>query len=252
MTTQIKTQDIQAIITNFNSKVTQYLDVKELITENDYLEVLGDSVSFIRGISSAYRLVSQKRLAHFLKGLTIDNAPTEEQLIKMTEYINSEEKAEFISDNIAKVLMSNSKKSALILGVLVNRLINSKLDLTHRELVCANALMSFFDFDIDNILVIEQYFNFMIEKRPSKSKSFNFYRQFKDWATANNISTGNGFFLTVEKCVTTQILSVEYDVELDIDEDDVSNTTAEQTTEYRFSSAGELLLENLKLIEKTA
>lgn len=247
----IKSKTAANIFNDINEKITGYLSLKDSIIDDDYLEVFSDSVTVIRAISSTYKLISKRRLACFLKGLNLEKEPSFEQLCKLYDYIDSEEKAEFISDSITKVLTANSKKSAFLLGIIIHRLINSKVDLTYKELICANALSSFYDFDIDNIIVLCNYVKYLKSARKKTfSGWFNIYNSFSSWRKDKGIDLDNSHILTVEKCVTAQILIRDIEVELDIDEDSPGSASATNNESFKFTEAGELLLDNLKYLEE--
>ncbi|MFZ3103058.1 MAG: hypothetical protein WA131_08535 [Desulfitobacteriaceae bacterium] len=97
------------IFDNISNKLDKYLDVKDLVLENDYIEVLGYSVSVFKIFKNASGLIAKKRFQAFLKGFNGVDKPSECQLAKLYDYIDNEVKAEFIADIFSKVLLSNSK-----------------------------------------------------------------------------------------------------------------------------------------------
>jgi len=242
----IKYEDL---LTRLSNKISHYLSLKDNIINNEYLEVLSDSLSIIKPIISGYRLISKKRLAFFLRGLNNEKEPSFDQLFKLYSYINSEEKAEFISETITKVLNSKSKKASFLTGIIVHRIINSNQDLTYKELICVNALSNMYDFDIDNIIIVSDYLAYITEKRKGRNNGwFALYRDFKNWCKEKEIYTDNSINLTMEKCVSAQILIKEIEVELDIQEDNPGNSSASNYESMKFTDAGNLLLSNLKYL----
>lgn len=236
------------LLGKLDTKLSKYLSLKDGLINNDYVEVFGDAFKVLKLISSTSQLISKKKLAYFLKGLSYNQEPTDVQLHKLYEYINSEQKAEFISESVIKVFNSNSKKASYLIGLLIHGLINSNVNITYKELVCANALSTFFDYDLDNIIILNKYIKYLNNKR--NNVWFNFGFSLKKWCNNNDIKIDDSVALTVQKCVSSQILTEDIEVDLDIDEDTVGFSSVDSSVSYKFTTAGCLLLNNLKYLEK--
>ena len=145
------------IFDKISDKLEEYLEVKNDILKNDFFEVLGDSVSVLKFLKNANALITKSRFQSFLKGFNEINKPSEYQLEKLYDYIDNENKAEFIADIFSKVFLSNSKLACVIMGSIAQTLINNKIDISHDDLVCAEALTKFFDYDIKNYKLICEF-----------------------------------------------------------------------------------------------
>jgi hypothetical protein len=216
------------IIEALGDKLGSYLDSKDSIFENNYVEVFGDSFKVVGLLRKASKLISQKRFEAFLKGFKGFDMPTEEQLTKLMEYIDNEQKAEFIADTMQKILLSKSTRACLIMGILIHDLTKNKEDLNLEDLVCLEALTNFFDHDIDNYKYICNY---------ARSKYFDISWSFKSKCKEDGFNFAS-ILLTVEKAVAHQLLAKEIEVELDIDSDDVDLSEAENNVNYSLTSPG--------------
>ena len=157
--------------------------------ENDYVELVGDSSRIVGVLRKASELVSRNRFEAFLKGFRDIDNPTEEQLAKLIKYIDNEQKAEFIADTFQKILLAKSSKSCLIMGTIMQDIIESKDELTLEDLVCLDSLTNFFDFDIVHFRYICDY---ALEEKNKASKrrapwlpqtrlNLSFNRKFNKW-----------------------------------------------------------------------
>ena len=91
------------IIKDISGKLTEYLEIKDSIVENEYFEVFGDAFSVIRLLKNANSLIVKKRFQAFLKGFSKQDNPSDWQLSKLYDYIDNEAKAEYIADLFSKV-----------------------------------------------------------------------------------------------------------------------------------------------------
>ncbi|WP_346893555.1 hypothetical protein [Clostridium sp. UBA871] len=228
---KIVTVDILGDISN---KINQYLDIKEDILENDFMEVLGDSFKVLGILRRGSMAISRKRFIAFLKGFNNNEIPIEQKLKKLSDYINSEQKAEFISDIFSKILLSRSTKACLIMGAILQKIVENKNNLSYSELICINSLTTFFDDDIELYKYICQ--EIVNEKNHYTSLDQKFYNKCNnDGVDVDNMD------LMIEKCISNQLLLRDYDVDLDINEDDVSFSSAENDKYIKVSKPGMLL-----------
>ncbi|WP_144498077.1 hypothetical protein [Bacillus paralicheniformis] len=130
--------------------IESYIQIKNDILDNDFVQLVGDSskiVGFLRGSSE---LIIRKKFESFLKGFSLDEKPTEVQLERLIKYIDDETKAEFIADTFSKILLAQSSKACMIMGSVLNEVVKNKDGLSHEHLTCINALLNFYDMDIEN------------------------------------------------------------------------------------------------------
>jgi len=233
------------MLDTISEKLKGYLDVRDNILDNEYVQVLGDASKVVGLLRNASALISQKRFEAFLKGFKPDGVPTEEQLAKLRDYIDNEEKAQFISDTLSKILLSKSTKSCTILGMIMYEVIENKQDISHDYLVCIDALMSLFDHDIVNIKFVYEYFD-----TTQYGRFYPLDRKFREACQLANMDK-NSLELTFEKAINYQLLkrTYEIDVNLDIDDDSPSSSSgsAENEELYHRSSPGKLLFNFIKL-----
>ncbi|MBY7736290.1 hypothetical protein [Paenibacillus polymyxa] len=219
-----------------SNQLESFMKLKGEFLENDYVELVGDTSKLIGFAKKASALISQKKFEYFLKGFNSDSVPTEEQIEKLTNYINNEQRAEFISDSFSKILLSKSTKACLIMGILLNSIIEKDKDVSYKELVCFNALLNFYDDDINNF---DHIFRFI---------SINSKRGFAslNGATYNNYIINEnldkvGVQLTIDKCMNFQILSEYSDIDSSFDEDDISMSSVELEKYHKVTDPGEML-----------
>lgn len=234
------------IIDALGEKLGSFLDIKDSLLENEYAKLFGDSFKVVALLRKANMLVSQKRFEAFLKGFRNAEKPTEEELTKLLEYIDNEQKAEFIADTLQKILLSKSSKSCLILGTIIQDLINNKADLTHEDLVCLDALVSFFDYDIENFIYICDY-----AIQTKKKEVFHLYWQFKEKCKKDGLSV-TSILLTVEKAVAHQLLNKDIEVNFNINSDDIDLSEAENDVDYSLTLSGNKLYKYILRISKKA
>jgi hypothetical protein len=210
--------------------IAHYLDLKKGILENDYVEVLGDTFKVIGFVKNTTSIVMQKRFESFLKGFKPDEISTEKQIEKLIDYIDDETKAEFIADTFSKIMLARSSKACLIMGAMLQSMLNNKAKLSHRDLICIHALSNFFDDDISNFNFIYRYISTNNKGKPSRTailsgKRFN--QEIIDKALDRE-----SVLLTIEKAVVHQLLLKYNEVDLSIDEDGPSSLSSADVDEY--------------------
>lgn len=244
--------ELVELFNKIENKVETYLELKSDILENEYVEVLGDASKIIKSVILVAKFVNKKRFEQFLKGFLFDDEPANEQLNKLYQYINNESKAEFISNTIAKVLNSASKKAAYLMGLMTNRLVNSNITFSYKELAAINALGEMFDYDIDNISIFNQYLIYLnnTSKRKTEIIWFNTYYKFKKWCEDElKIAFNGSIEMTIAKCVANQLLIKEIETDAQIDDDSPSSSTIETDENYKFSEAGLIVCKYLVYLD---
>lgn len=246
MNDDIQKFDENNVLESINLKIESYLDVKSDFINDDYLEVLGDSVNVVKAFTSISKLIKKKRLSYFLKGLSKENEPSFEQLCKLYDYIDDEEKAEIIADAISKVISANSKLASFLIGLLMNRLINSEERIEHEYLIYLNAMSSFFDNDIHNFVLLKEYFD---TENVLVNDNFDFHNGFVNWSSKNGKNEFGSIELTVEKAVSSQILIKYIETQLHTDETDHRDMNVIQEETLSITNAGKILFDNLKYLD---
>jgi hypothetical protein len=234
------------MLDTISDKLKGYLDVRDKVLENEYVQVLGDVSKVVGLLRTASSFIAQKRFEAFLKGFKPYEVPTDEQLAKLRDYIDNEEKAQFISDTLSKILLSKSTTSCTILGMIMYEVIENKQDISHDYLVCIDALMNLFDKDIDNIKFVYDYIG------TTKNGRFYVYgKPFKE-ACKNGGIDPNSMRLTLEKAVYHQVIRRTYEIDLDLDIDvetpSFSDGQAENDEYYQKSTPGILLYRFIKTV----
>lgn len=225
---------ISDTLKEITDKIEYFLNLKDTIVESEYFELAGDSFKLLGLLRNLSTLASKKRFQSFLKTFKDTDVPTELQLKKLLNYIDDEHKAEFISDTFEKILASNSSKSCLIMGTILQKIIDKKENLSHNVLVCIDALTKFFDVDIIN-------FKFLCDYILHNKKHYLIIdRRFKEFCHENKINLSS-LCLTIEKSATYQLLFKETTSDLDIDEDNIGIAEVDTYEYYELNSPGALL-----------
>lgn len=210
--------------------IETYIQVKNEFLENDFVQLLGDSSKMVGFLRSASELVLRKKFESFLKGFCLDEQPNEDQLERLIKYIDDETKAEFIADTFSKILLSKSSRACVIMGSILNNIVENSEDLTHAHLISINALMNFYDMDIENYKLLL----FLFEKQNNTS-FFDITKAIKE----KNFDR-TSVIITLEKSVSNQLIFREMKVELDVDSDaDIAD--AETKEYFSLTTSGELL-----------
>lgn len=231
-----------------SEKISGFLSTKDNLLENEYVEILGDAFKTVKFLKSANDLIAKRKFIYFLKGFYGVEKPTEQKLEKLSKYIDNEAKAEFIADSFSKVLLSNSKFACTVMGYTIQNLIDSKTPLSYDTLICSAALCTFFDYDVINYKgicdVIAKYF----EKYPKRNIIEYNYKLIKN---CNRFSNQNeeSIRLTIEKSFSQQLFERQTDIDLDMDEDDVTLSDADTSEYIKVTSPGKSLYKRICAIE---
>lgn len=194
-------EKLKEIKNKIAANLSTYSEMKKEILEDEYLALIGDAskvVTFLRGVS---KIIVNKKFQKFLEGFSEGEQPLEEQMDKLLNYIDDEEKAEFISDIFTKVMLANSSKATLVMGTILKDIEKAGSQIEHNKIIAINALTTMYDIDLKNIMIINEFFELESDRiyppRLAKYCSEKCY----DYNSVN---------LTIEKCVSYQILNVDY------------------------------------------
>lgn len=219
----------------FKDGLDKYSGLKDLLTdqilENEAVELLGDCSGIAKFFIKSKKMIDITMFKFFLKGFYIDEESEKEKLDKLMEYIDDEDKAIFIGKTVESILNSKSKYASFILGYIINTLIVNKKELNPKYIILADALTHMFDHDIVNVRFIGDYCNYKIyDSREAKKndvgrskRDIYFYKRFKDILDKQDIDK-DIFFLTLEKCISYQLMrkNVDSSTELDLDGIDIT------------------------------
>lgn len=213
-----------------------YMQIKNDILDNDFVQLLGDSSKIIGFLRGSSELILRKKFESFLKGFSLNEKPTEAQLERLIKYIDDETKAEFIADTFSKILLSKSSKACVIMGSILNNVVEDCEDLTHAHLISINALMNFYDMDIENYKLILSLFK--KQNNTMEKGQINLYHINKEIKEKKLNRTS--VLITLEKSVSHQLLFREMKVEIDVDPD-ADFADAETKEYFSLTSSGALL-----------
>lgn len=219
----------------FSDGLEKYSDAREFFTEqvleNEAIQLLGDCSRTAKFLIGTKKLVDRRMFNNFLKGFNIGEDTEDEKLEKLREYIDNEDKSMFISKTLESILNSKSKHASFILGYMINTLIVNQKELNPKYIILADALTHMFDHDIENVRFIGDYCNYAIcdDRKSAKytskrnKRDIYFYKKFKEVLDENNIDKAI-FYITLEKCISYQLMRKNLDssTELDLDGVDIS------------------------------
>ncbi|THE09171.1 DNA-directed RNA polymerase [Bacillus timonensis] len=216
----------------------RYLELKDQILNNEYVQVFSELSKIAQFVKGTNHLIVNRKFQKFLEGFNENEEPLDNQINKLVNYVTDEDKAEFIADTFTKVMLTNSSKASLIMGSILHSVISTEGPLEHEKLVCINALTTFFNNDLENVKFIYEY---MQENNRKRLYLPNLIRYCKE-KNINNSSV----VLTVEKCVSSQIMFREFETDIsasvDVDNESVDIDNNDVDEYHKFSRPGIILL----------
>ncbi|WP_142289831.1 hypothetical protein [Staphylococcus argenteus] len=220
--------------------IENMLDVKKGIVENPFFELAQDGSNVLRVLNNMSKIAAQKKFMYFLQGFNPEEIPSEEKLKKLKKYVNNEEKAMFISDTLSKIILSKSTYANMLLGYLLNYIIENNEDLDMDYLIVVDALNNLYDKDIINFKKI-----YSINSRIVTTTRLR-----------KEIGNNNDYFSaiqTIEKLNFLRLIikAVEIETNLNYDNDDpeFSDIDVDQNEIYRKNNAGKLLYSTIKKVK---
>ncbi|WP_342545791.1 hypothetical protein [Lysinibacillus sp. FSL K6-4013] len=251
------TNDLEKIIEEIGEKIEKVSDFLTTVTDNEIVKSSGEIFKFVDLGIKANNWISQKRFEQCLKGFTMDE-PTEQQLNKLKKFIDSPEKAEFVANTFRQVLLSNSSKASLIMGTILNSVVDDEKEVSHETLICLNALSHFYDIDIKNLKLLDQYIDYVgpnelrtPKLKRNKTEYFYVSGRLNYFAKEKDV-TRNSLLITLEKSVGLQLITkeLEPDIGVDIDTDmEMADVTQDIDEKYYFNSVGKIMLSLIQRIE---
>lgn len=250
------TKDVGKIFEGISEKIEKVSDLATTVTDNELVKASGEIFKFVDLGIKANNWISQKRFEQCLKGFANDE-PTAQQLKKLEKYIDSPEKAEFVANTFRQVLLSNSSKASLIMGTILNSVVNDGKELSHETLICLNALSQFYDIDIKNLKLLNEYIDYVgpnemkVPRLKKKSRSFYVIERLSYFAKEKNV-TFTSLIITLEKSVGLQLITKELEPDIGVDFNtitDRTDVTQNIDEKYYFNNVGKIMLSLIERIE---
>ncbi|MFA1778831.1 DNA-directed RNA polymerase [Bacillus amyloliquefaciens] len=255
---KILVQRLEDLNQGLRDEFNGYKDLKKTIVENDYVEMFSEISPMLKFAKNIFDFAQEIKFNMFLKGFNENDIPLDQQIQKLRKYIDNPIRAEFIANTINKILAANSSEACLIIGTILNSVVNENKDIEHEKLVVINALASFFNHDIQNFRKILDYINLKAEKTNKNRniiiKEPKVIYHSDVWGQGNKQKIqAESMYLTLDKCVSFQIVNREYetrtDSSIDIDFESVDVET-ELDDFYVISSAGFTLYKYIKRLSE--
>jgi len=147
----LDTEKLEKSIENVLQKVDEILDSEET-------ELAGDIVNILSKLNKGIIYFRKKNFLRFLKGLSFDSV-TENELNKLSRYIDSKITSEYLLQYITDMLSSKSNKSCFLAGLYTAKLIQSDKELDFEAVNILGFLTNSNDYDIDNFKFANDYFD---------------------------------------------------------------------------------------------
>lgn len=217
--------------------IEKFLDIKKGIAENPFFELAQDGSNVLRTLNNIRNISAQKKFMNFLQGFNLEEIPSEEKIKKLKEYVNNEEKAMFISDTLSKILLSKSTYANMLLGYLLNYIIENNEDLKMDYLIVVDALHNLYDKDVINFKKIYSINSRSLTRTRLKKEIGNINDYFSVIQTIDKLN-----FL---RLITKEIV-IDTNLNFDADDPELSDIDIDENDLYIKNNAGELLYNTIK------
>mgnify|MGYP007003807143 FL=1 len=212
----------------------EYADIKDIFLDDNNMELVEDSVSVIKFLNNSRKALLLIKFKYFLRGLNYENVE-KESINKLIAYVDTQEKAEFITNSFDKIISSNSKLSCCIMGLLLNDMTKRKCNITQEELMILQVLPMLNDFDIKNFF----YLYNIVAKR--KGKYHNIVTSDIECCAKKCNTVKKNIYLTIGVLEKYGLVDKEADVSLDLDEDNFDMSSVDYDEDVFFNSLSEKL-----------
>lgn len=132
------------------------------VTENKHeiSDILSEASSLCKNAYGIYKISNKIKIVHALKGLAGDS-DVESSIYALRNYVNSPDRSFYIATAFRKIILSNSKIAATIIGYMLGEISNKAREFTNEDIILFNALENMSDFDIRNFkdIMNENYFS---------------------------------------------------------------------------------------------
>lgn len=203
---------------------SSYVDLKDSIIGEDTLELVGDSVKILGLLNNSRKLYCLTKFKMFLKGINFETV-SEENLQKLIDYVDNDEKAEFVTTTFDKILSANSKIACSVMGLLVNEMSIKKRNIQQSDLMLIQALSIMNDFDVKNFVHLMDMEEWK-EGKKFKSISNKVMNAFREKYTISELDLN----LSLQVMNKGGLTEKEGEAELDMDSDtpDLSSVRYEE------------------------
>lgn len=208
-------EQLSTVMDKVNECSENYADLKDLIINEDTTELIGDSIKILELLNNSRKLYSLTKFKFFLKGINFETI-SEENLQKLIDYVDNNDKAEFITNTFDKILSANSKIACCVMGLLVREMSLKKREVQQSDLMLIQALSIMNDFDIKNfvhLMEIEKW------KEGRNFKSID-KKVIKSFIEKYNVSEFD-LDLSLQIMLKGGLIEKEGEAELDMDSDDL-------------------------------
>lgn len=191
------------------------IDITEVATLLPRMGTVFEGISMIANASNT------KKLHDALRALS-KNENVEKSINELYNYISNEERALYVSTAFRKIILSNSKIAAAIIGFMLGEIKSENREFNNEDIILFNALESMTDFDIRSFKEImekqdtikdnaeEQYFDettFPEEKKKEYIEILMFCEKYRLFSFVSSIVVGQelkmGIFYKPRSVATT-------------------------------------------------
>lgn len=237
-------------IESVSKQLNKYMNFE--IEMNDITEMVSTTTSIGKLFIAGARFSSQKRFEGFLKGLGNGERVSEKQLDKLKEYVNNEQRAQFMCEQFDKVVRANSVESSMMMGLVLHDTIQKNNNPSFQSLIIVNALSQLYDADIDNL----EYILSQLCRKPGNKLNLseeNYDRQMWVKYFIRNNRDLIGLDYTFEKAMGLQLLKEEIDThkaKMYADIDAFSSFSRKPEFTLKITPPGLEILNLIKIIKK--
>lgn len=224
---------IPDLLEKFKSFSDDYSEFKEVIFDDYNFELAEDSVKVLKFLNNGRKFFGMLKFKHFIKGLNLD--ADQDDMQKLIDYVDSSEKAEFITSIFEKILSANSNLACCIMGLILNDLCINKNNVSQSELVIIQALSVMNDFDILN-------FTYLLSISPWGKTKNNNDKKYKVITNSDKQGCSNKFNislsnldLTIHLLEKNGLIESDGEIDLSLDSDTPDFSSADYDKYYQFN-----------------
>lgn len=218
-----------------------YADIKDIFFDDSSMELLEDSVSTFKLLNNSRKALVLIKFKFFLRGLNHENTD-KESVKKLIDYVDNQEKAEFITNSFDKILTSNSKLSCCLMGLILNDMVKQKRDVSQEDLIILQVLSVLNDFDIKNL-----FYLFEIVLRKNTRNHIVADKDISECAKVCNTTT-KSIRMTINILEKYNLMDKDADVSLDIDSDNFDKSSIDYDEKLYLNILSEKLYEYAKIL----
>lgn len=229
-------EEVSSLFKKIQQVAEDYSDIKDIFLDDQTTELLEDSVSTLKLLNNSRRAFSLLKFKFFLKGLNYQNV-NKESISKLIEYVDNQDKAEFITNSFNKIIASNSKYSCCLMGLLLNEMIEKKKEISQIDLMLLQVLPILNDFDLKN-------FYYLYKMQQNKNgKNHNISDKVISESAKMCETEKSNMMLTINILEKYNFIDKDADVSLDIDSKDIDFSSVDYDESLYFNKLSEKLYE---------